>query len=84
MKGFRKILSVCVVVTMLLSMSIPAFAARGVRDGTGPNPIHQRLKDGTGCGGTGTGGGGGGGGVKDGSGPLRDGSGGGINCPYLP
>lgn len=79
MKSIKKILCACLAVTMIMAMSVPAFAANGAKDGTGPNPIHQRLKDGTGCGGTGTGGG-----VKDGSGPLRDGSGGNVNCPYLP
>lgn len=81
MKAFKKILCVFVVAIVMMSMSIPVFAANGARDGTGPNPIHQRLKDGTGGGGKG---GGQGGGVKDGTGPRRDGSGGGINCPYLP
>lgn len=81
MKIVKKMLCVCVIALMFVSMSVPAFAANGSKDGTGPNPISQRLKDGTGGG---KGGGGKGGGTKDGSGPLKDGSGGGINCPYLP
>ncbi|MDL2328088.1 hypothetical protein LJC64_05535 [Ruminococcaceae bacterium OttesenSCG-928-A11] len=80
MKLIKNILCACVVVTMMLSMSVSAFAANGAQDGTGPNPIHQKLKDGSGGGK----GGGKGGGSKDGTGPLKDGSGGGINCPYLP
>lgn len=129
MKSIRKIICAGLVVAMIMAMSIPVFAANGARDGTGPNPISQRLRDGTGCGGVnvgtvklgtglnlagqqlrdgtgcggigcvgiglggtgiggGIGGGGGrgggrGGGLRDGSGPLRDGSGGNANCPYL-
>lgn len=95
MKGIKRILCASAVAITIMTMSVPVFAANGARDGTGPNPIHQQLKDGSGRGGgrgsglkdgTGTaigGGRGGGGGVKDGSGPLRDGSGGGVNCPYL-
>lgn len=87
MSSIKKILCAGLAVIMIMAMSAPAFAANGAKDGTGPTPIHQRLKDGTGCGKTTTGGGGGvrgGGGIKDGSGPLRDGSGGNANCPYLP
>lgn len=83
MKSIKKILCVCLVISIIMAMSVSAFAANGAKDGTGPSPIHQRLKDGTG-GGKKSPGGGSGSGAKDGSGPLRDGSGGNINCPYLP
>ncbi|MDR2957514.1 MAG: hypothetical protein LBU61_04950 [Coriobacteriales bacterium] len=96
MKGVKKVLCAAFIVVAIGMMSIPAFAANGAKDGTGPSPIQQQLKDGTdggggnggggngsGFGGGGDGFGGNGGGAKDGTGPLRDGSGGNLNCPYL-
>ena len=80
MNGIKKILCMALVVVMLFAMSATAFAANGAKDGTGPINQCQQLKDGSG----GNGGRGNGGGAKDGTGPLKDGSGGGINCPYLP